>query len=103
MYFDHVHLRARRGEPARLVLVAVERKTAMKFVVMLEDRLGSNPNTLALVVQGLRELGLSGLPLVLRGDGDSSLMDLLTRVADMRGARTVLAEQSSGQSSSRPR
>ena len=62
----------------------------MKFVVMVADRAGRNPQTLALVMQGLREMGLSGTRLVLRGDGDSSLMDLLTRVAELRGATTVL-------------
>ena len=62
----------------------------MKFAVMVADRAGKNPQTLALVMQGLRDLGLSGAPLVLRGDGDSALMDLLTRVAELRGAKTIL-------------
>ena len=57
---------------------------------MPTDRTGGNPNTISLVLQGLQQLGLTGVELILRGDGDSSLMDLLSRVAELRRARTTV-------------
>ena len=98
VYFDHAYFRTRRATPARQVLVAVCGDTGVRFTVTTTNRSGTNPHTIALIEQGLRTLGLWGAQLVLRGDGDYVLQDLLNRVASTRQAKTWVEQGPRGDS-----
>ena len=58
MYFDYAYFRSRPASPIRTVLVAVCGTTGMRFVVAPADKTSRNPQTVALIQQGLRSLGL---------------------------------------------
>ena len=58
VYFDHVHFRPRRGAQTQKVLVAVDRKSGMKFVVMPTKHVDSESIVTELIQQGLQRLGL---------------------------------------------
>ena len=70
-------------------LVGVCGETSFKVAINVRDRLSDNMDTVQHVDMALRTMGHHG-PIVLRSDGESSLHELLTNVANGRNAQTLV-------------
>ena len=82
-------MRDRTGGDTINVLVGVDKQTSLKMVVVAKDRTAGNEATVAEVIGGLRQMGHYGT-LIIKTDGEPSLVELMTRVATKREAGTVL-------------
>ena len=87
--FDWAHLRDKPGGDLACVLVGVDKRTNRRFAVHAMDKQGGNAETVEQVVVALKRMGHYG-PVTIQSDGEPCLVDLLERVAAMRGSPTVL-------------
>ena len=87
--FDWAFLRDSTGSSLLNVLVGVDKRTRVNITIIAADRTAANDATVTEIVSNLRQLGHYGT-LIIKTDGEPSLVELMTRVAAKREAGTIL-------------
>ena len=84
-------LRDSTGSSLLNVLVGVDKRTSVKITIIAADRIAANDATVTEIVSNLRQLGHYGT-LIIKTDGEPSLVELMTRVAAKREAEQFYRE-----------